>query len=326
MISLNSGVEIGQKEKPFIIAEVGSNWETLDDCLFSIKAAKLAHASAVKFQLFTHKELYGEDQSGANTKELPRGWIPALKSECDNQQIEFMCTAFSPEGLKFLDPFVNIHKIASAEMTHVRLLEAAKLTGKPVILSTGAHGPEDIARSLTYLDKDKTILMYCVAAYPAKETYLESINILRDQFQMLVGYSDHSIDSITVPRMAISHGAVVLEKHVNFSGITSPDSPHSLSFLEFKTMIEHLTKARHNLTWNKEEEPMILKHNRRIIATTNLKPNDQLIEGVNFGIYRSKERDTKALSAFLIDEINGKFIKNHIKAFEGIGPFDIEGV
>lgn len=325
-MKLNSGVEIGQNEKPFIIAEVGSNWNNIDDCMFSIKAAKMANASAVKFQLFSHRDLFGEEQSGTNTKELPRGWVPALARECEVQGIEFMCSVFSPDGLKFIDPFVNIHKIASAEMTHVRLLEAAKESDKPVILSTGAHGLEDIKRSLGYLHHDKTILMYCVAAYPAKQIFLESINILRDTFQCDVGYSDHSLESITIPRMAISHGAVVLEKHVNFSGVDSPDSPHSLDFLEFKAMIEHLHKARHNFTWNKEEEPMVLKHNRRLIATSNLRPGDKLQEGVNFGIYRSKNRETKALSAFVIDEVNGKFIKNPIKAFEGIGPFDIETI
>lgn len=320
-----NGVELG-KDRPFIIAEVGSNWLTIEDCLFSIRAAKSCKADAVKFQLFTHKDLYGEEKSGENTKELPRQWIPALAQEAKNQDIEFMCTAFSPDGLKFIDPFVNLHKIASAEMTHVRLLEAAKETGKPVILSTGAHNRQDIKRSLKYLDRERTILMYCVAAYPARQIFLESINILRDEFQVPVGYSDHSTDAICIPRMAYAHGACVIEKHVNFVGISSPDSDHSLSLSDFKDMIRYIDKPRNDFTTNKEEEPMILQHNRRLIATSNLKAGDTLIEGTNFGIYRSKERDTKALSAFFIDEANGKILKNSIKAFEGIGPFDIEGL
>lgn len=324
MIRLNNGVEIGNGQRPFIIAEVGSNWTSLEDCLFSIRAAKSCNADAVKFQLFTHEDLFGEQKSDTNTKELPRQWIPALADECKNQDIEFMCSAFSPDALNFLNPFVNIHKIASAEMTHVRLLDAAKDSGKPVILSTGAHNLQDIHRSVKLLNPDKTIVMYCIASYPARQTFLESINILRDELNLPVGYSDHSQDSITIPRMAIGHGAVVLEKHVNFVGCTSPDSPHSLSLTEFKEMIKYLEKPRNEFHYNKEEEPMILQHNRRLIATSNLKAGDKLIEGVNFGIYRSKERDTKALSAFFIDEVNGKLLKNSLKAFEGIGPFDIE--
>ncbi|MBK9203495.1 MAG: N-acetylneuraminate synthase family protein, partial [Candidatus Obscuribacter sp.] len=45
---------------------------------------------------------------------------------------------------------VEIHKIASCENTHLRLLEAVAKTGKPVIMSTGASNIEEIAWAVDF--------------------------------------------------------------------------------------------------------------------------------------------------------------------------------
>jgi hypothetical protein len=68
---------------------------------------------------------------------------------------------------------------------------------------------------------------------------------------------------------------------------------------------------------------MILRHNRRLIATRDIPVGDTLQEGINFGIYRSLKDDTKALSPFMIDYASGRAAKNAIMAGDGIGPGDL---
>jgi sialic acid synthase SpsE len=215
MITLPSGRQIGEGRPPFIIAEVGSNWLTLEDCLTSISQAKLCGADAVKFQAYNPQALYGAPLDGSWTfapirldGQLPLEWLPKLAEKAKAVGIEFMCSAFSPELVDAVDPYVNIHKVASAEMTHVRILEKLRQIGKPVILSAGASGVEDIRAALSTLGPIPVVLMYCVAAYPAREVNLGSIQLLKTQFDRPVGYSDHSVDVGEVPFSAVERGGM----------------------------------------------------------------------------------------------------------------------
>jgi len=323
-IALPSGRKIGPGHPTFIIAEVGSNFSSLQDCLTSIVAAKGAGADAAKFQLYDFGSLYGikaQDVHVAGV--LPLDWVPALKQKADAVGIEFMASCFSPGLVADLDPYVNIHKVASAEMTHVRILEQVNSFGKPVILSTGAHGEADIRQSLTYLKAVDTILMYCVAAYPTQEVDLGCIDLL-SRFRPHVGYSDHTLDVGVIPRAAVDHGACVIEKHFSAVSGSFPDSGHSLSPDQFRRMVLHLRgEAVTRLAPTREESPMVLRHNRRLIATCDIPQGGILREGENFGIYRSLKDDTHAYSAFLVDHVTGRTALKDIKAGDGVGPGDV---
>jgi sialic acid synthase SpsE len=323
-----------------IIAEVGSNWTTFEDAKNSIALAKQVGADAVKFQAFDYKALYGQDffrnDSQENGKDvwvksarpgqLPLDWLPKLAEKAKACGIEFMCTAFSPELVAAVDPYVQTHKIASAELTHVRLLEAVRKTGKPVILSTGASGRQDISNALEVLKGSSVTLMHCVAAYPARATALPRIRALKEEFGVPVGYSDHSISCDDIPSQAVhTWGATVLEKHFTIiPDVATPDGPHSLTVDQFKYMVDYI-KGRVNYLspGHSEEEGMIQRHNRRLMATHPIAQGEILIEGFNFGAYRALQDEPSALSPWLIKEVVGKSAKRAIAAGEGIRPGDV---
>jgi sialic acid synthase SpsE len=324
-MKIKAGIhEIGDGCKAFIIAEVGSNFVTFEDCKESISAAKQVGADAVKFQLYDHEALYG--LPGQLKGQLDPAWLPYLSHKAKAVGIEFMCSAFSPDQAEAVNPYVNIHKVASAELTHVRILEKLRSFGKPVFLSTGASGARDISMALDRLKPTPTVLMYCIASYPANQIQLSTIAQLRQTFGGLVGYSDHSTDVLQIPKWAVHlYKSCVIEKHVTFIEADTPDRPHSLTASQFKAMVESIREPDKlgAIGSTSEEEDMLLRHNRRLIATRDIGVGETLKEGVNFGIFRSLHNDTKALSPWVINEVNGKRVLNHLKAGEGIGPRDI---
>lgn len=271
-----------------IVAEIGSNFRDLDDCLAAIEKAASCGAHAVKFQLFSKRCLYGIPDDGFN---LPPEWLPQLKAHAAEHGVKLMCTAFSERGLALVDPYVETHKVASAEITHLELLRAVAATGKPVYLSTGASTLEDIRAAVHILRKSEVTLLYCVAAYPARETDLRMIERLGAEFPNLdVGLSDHSVEVISIPVTAKEcYGITVLEKHVNFlpPDVRTPDSPHSLNEAQFHMMCKALRGAdRDEYSAMPEETEMFARHNRRMVATGPIAEGEPLEYGRNYGYFR----------------------------------------
>ncbi len=271
--------------KPFIIAEVGSNWRDLNDCIQSIGQAKAVGADAVKFQAFNWTALYGVEQRhwAKIPHELDVAWLPKLKEKADACHIELMCTAFSPELVEAVDPYVTVHKVASSDLSYPQLLEAVIKTRKPRIISVGASSQGDImlakSRS-TDADWTQTVWMYCVAAYPARTIDLRVMDLIGKTYGFH-GFSDHSTDIVGHPVEAARRGAVVLEKHFTaFPNVSTPDRPHSLTVDEFKTMVDYIRGIRQPVIGpTPEEKDMLLRHNRRLIATMEITTGDLLVYG-----------------------------------------------
>jgi sialic acid synthase SpsE len=323
-IKVREGLEIGDDFDPFIIAEVGSNWTSFEDCKNAVAQAKACGADAVKFQIYSGDALFGSHKKIDG--EMPSNWVPKLAEKAKACGIEFMITAFSPELYDVVNPYVNIHKVASSELSHKRILEKVRSYGKPVILSCGAATQSDIGRAIDLLGDTPTILMYCVGAYPARFVDPTLIPIMKERFNRLVGYSDHTTDVMFIPGAATkSLGACVLEKHVTFIDADTPDRPHSLTADEFKLMVKAIKMGFDTpIGPTREERDMVVMHRRRLIATSQINPGDEFIENKNFGIYRSLKEDTRSMSGFDVDKLKDKKSKIAISPGDGIGPFDFE--
>lgn len=323
----------------YIVAEIGSNWTSFDDAKDSIAMAKNCGADAVKFQMFTKEELTGfpplikevrNDETGQMEpvdrklySEMPRDWLPKLKEKADAVGIDFLCTAFSPEGLDYVDPYVSAHKIASSDLSYPALLERAKGKGKAVFLSTGASSLSDVALALALLDKSQTTLLYCVSAYPAKDVNLFAIDVLRNKFNVDVGYSCHTTDIHTAVHASHYHQALVIEKHFKLRDMATPDNPHSLNPDQFKEMVRRIKEDDRTVHFpDPSEKAMLLMHNRRLVCIKDVAEGEALIYGKNFGCYRSLKEDIKGLSGFAWQHVNGKTAKVAFKAGDTIGPLE----
>jgi len=243
----------------FNICEVGSNYNGDLDCAVEyLRAAKAAHADAVKFQTLRKDKLVAPRAyiNGAwidnpvykafASLELPDEWHFELKRRADEIGIEFFSTPFYLEAVDLMERVgVRTYKIASGDITFLPLLRAVGATGKRVVLSTGASDLSDIEQALNALTQSGArdiTLLHCVANYPPRwdEMNLRAIPTLKKTFGLPVGISDHTPGGM-VPIAAAALGAVAVEKHVTFDRTQSgPDHPFAMTMEEYAGMIAQL--------------------------------------------------------------------------------------
>lgn len=217
-----------------IVAEAGINHDgDLDNAFLLVDEAKRAGADAVKFQMFSAKRLKRPELA---MYQLEADEMGQLQSYCHSLGIEFMCTPFSVDDLVAIEPLLKRIKIASGCIRNVGLLEAARMTGKPVIVSTGMSTQEEIAQAVRFV---AATLLHCTSAYPCPlpDVNLRAMSVLSAFFGRPVGYSDHT-KGITVPIAAAAMGATVIEKHLTLDcRAPGPDHAASIEPDDFRVMV-----------------------------------------------------------------------------------------
>ncbi len=281
----------------YILAEIGINHDgDIKIAKDLIKAAKTAGADGVKFQIIHPNTLLNAYVYEDGVKK-PN---PAIKifnkyALYDNdyielaeysakQDIDFMCSCFDRESVDFIDPYVKAHKIASGDITHIPLLKHIGSKHKPVILSTGMSDIHMIRQALNAIrdggGKDITLL-HCVSLYPPSdnEVNLNAIRVLQNEFELPVGFSDHTLDDISAIA-AYSLGARFIEKHVTFNkNATGADHAMSIEINDFARMIEKLRRLQ-ELTGVAEKIPAQREKEvakgalRGVYARQNIKKGD----------------------------------------------------
>lgn len=338
----------------FVIAEAGSNWKsdsTYDDDLNQakklIKIASRCGANAVKFQTFRSETLYAYNAGTSNylaqegmdmsindifeNLSMPYDMIFELSKFCQEFGVLFMSTPFSVDDAKQIDPYVSFHKLASYEINHVKLLEYLGNTGKPILLSTGASTLSDIDFAINSIKQFESefALMQCTSKYP---TPLEFLNLsvipnLKKLYECPIGFSDHSLDPVIGPLLAVGYGATIIEKHFTIDRtLPGPDHKFSLIPNELEYMIQSIRSADlAKGTGIKEILPVeneLAKFAKRALQSTkDILEGEELIEGKNFDILRPGNRIQGASPKFL-KEINGKHSKKFIKKGDGIVEYE----
>jgi len=242
-----------------------------------------------------------------------------------------MSTPFSITDAKEVDPYVEIHKIASFEINHVRLLEYLAKCGKPILVSTGASTYEEIDFAVNLLKKNSNTqigLFQCTSKYPAP---IESLNLsvipqMKSRYNLPIGLSDHSMEPVIAPLCAIGLGATFIEKHFTLDrNLPGPDHPFALIPDELKLMINAIrqadkTKGKGEKIILDEEKELYKVGKRAIQAIKEIKKGDILSEGVNFDILRPGKR-TRGLDPKFLFEVEGKKAKRDFVLGDGITEY-----
>jgi len=338
----------------YVIAEAGSNWRMgtpkrdREMARALIDAAIETGANAVKFQTYRPESVYVENAGSSDYLSengisesirdiftdlaMPYELIGELATYCRQQGIDFMSTPFSRADFEAVDPFVAIHKIASYEISHIRLLELAARSGKPLILSTGASTEADIAWAVdTFYANGGTrlCLLQCTAKYPAP---LDSLNLntipwLKQRFGVPAGLSDHSRDPVFGPLAAVALGAQVVEKHFTLDNrLPGPDHPFALTPTELKQMVTAIRAAEQVTgTGIKEvlpaETELSTYARRGIQAIRPIAQGEKLIEDENIAILRPGKQQLGIHPRF-ISQLNGQLASRNIPLGDGIRSGD----
>ena len=254
-------------KKVFIIAELSANHSgSLQTAKDTIYAAKESGADAIKLQTYMPEWMTidckkddfliksGTLWDGKNLFELykeamlPLEWHEELFNYARSIELEIFSSPFSKEAVDFLEQFnPPAYKIASFEITDYELIDYTASKGKPIIVSTGIADFEDIQNAVNTAKKYniEIALLKCTSAYPAprSEVNLKTIPALKEIFNVIVGFSDHTL-GISAPVAAVTMGARIVEKHfILDKSIDSPDKDFSLTPEEFKEMVKAIREV-----------------------------------------------------------------------------------
>lgn len=287
----------------FIIAEMsGNHLMDFDRAVAIMQAAKDAGADAIKLQTYTPDSItlncddpcfqitQGTIWDGTTLYKLyekaytPREWQPKLKQIAEEMGLIFFSAPFDLDSVDFLEEMnVPAYKVASPEITDIPLIRKIAKIGKPIIISTGIAYMADIELAMrTCMEEgnDQVILLKCTSTYPApyEDTNLRTIPSMRENFDCIVGLSDHTMGG-AVAGAGVALGAKVIEKHLTLRRSDGgPDAAFSMEPEEFKEMTYHIRmieKAMGKVTYElTSRQKKTREHARSLFVAKDMKAGE----------------------------------------------------
>lgn len=264
---------VSERNPTYFVADISANHDgDLERAKMLIHLAAENGANAAKFQNFRAKKIVSDTGFAAMSKRVSHQsqwkksvievyeeasllweWTPILRQESTKAGIEYFSTPYDLEAVDMLDPFVEVYKIGSGDITWLDMILKVASKRKPVLLACGASSISDVQRAMDILlqSNSEIALMQCNTNYTESPDNFKHIhlNVLRTFASMypdvVLGLSDHTPGHSTVLG-AVALGARVIEKH--FTDDTNRIGPdHSFS-LDPRTWKEMVTCTR-ELEW-----------------------------------------------------------------------------
>ena len=324
--------------RPAIIAEVGMNHGGDENLAWEmIQAAHENGADFVKLQTYLTERFFHPSLTYFNSTksmELSRESTTELFINSEKKGIQLFTTPFDLESVDFIDKFSpKLYKVASMDNDNSPLIQGIAQKNRPVIVSCGMANLEEISQVLetvVNVGNDRLILLHCISDYPAKPDSLNlaMIPYLKKQLKVPIGFSDHAI-GLHSAYMAISMGAVVIEKHFTINRQLCekiPDADHEISIepkelKELRGFCDDASlmrgKAPRQITSGEEEGRTAFR--RGLYTRKAVKAGEKLsLENTVL------LRPVKGIAANQWTDVFGKSFLREIKAMEAINLSDLE--
>lgn len=259
--------KVGVGHPLYFIADIAANHDgDIQRAFKLIEIAKEVGADAAKFQNFKAKTIVsqkGFDQLGGqfshqsswkksvyqvyDDASVSYEWTQKLKEKCDDVGIEYFTSPYDFDSVDHVDPFLNVYKIGSGDISWLEIIKYIAQKDKPVLLATGASTLDDVKRAMTVLEShiSDVVLMQCNTNYTAAHENFKyiNLNVLKTYKQLypnvVLGLSDHTHGHATVLG-AIALGAHVFEKHfTDDNSRGGPDHKFAMNPITWKTMVKN---------------------------------------------------------------------------------------
>jgi N-acetylneuraminate synthase len=335
--------KIGGSHGLYFVADIAANHDgSLERAFKLIELAQAAGADAAKFQNFQAPKIVSRQgfealgdkmshQAGWKKSvyetyqdaSLPAFWTAKLKAKCDEVGLEYFTSPYDFESVDLVDPFVNVYKIGSGDITWPEIIKYIAKKGKPIMLATGASDMNDVARAMNILRVHGTevILMQCNTNYTARPENFNFINLnvlksWRDEFpEVVLGLSDHTPGHATVLG-AVALGARVFEKHfTDDNNREGPDHKFAMNPQSWREMVDRANELFRALgdgikKVEKNEEESIGLQRRSIRAGQDL-PAGHLLERDDLSLLRPIPQN--GLPPYRLTEVIGKKLIRPLK-------------
>jgi len=345
---------VGETDPVYFIADISANHDgDLERAKALVHLAAQSGAHAAKFQNFRAEQIvsqYGFEHMSSQLSHqakwkksviqvyreasLPWEWTEPLKKECDKAGIEYFSTPYDLEAVDMLDPYVEVFKVGSGDITWTEMLLKIASKKKPVLLAAGASELDEVKKSVDTILKHnrELILMQCNTNYTGSPENFKYINLnalkaFRQAYpEMVLGLSDHTPGHATVLG-AVTLGARAIEKHfTDDTNREGPDHPFSMTPQTWREMVDRTQELMSALgdgvkRVEDNERDTVVVQRRSIRADRDLKKGE-ILKREDLIVLRPCPQD--GLPPYRLGEVVGKKIKRDVEAGDHLRWNDLE--
>ena len=218
----------------FITAEIGTNHVgSIDIAKKIIDVVVETGCDAVKFQKKDVENIYSKEfldtylespwgttqRSMRLNREFSIEQFKEIDDYCRTKKIEWYVSCWDTKSQIEMRQFnTKYNKVASAMLTHEKLLHLIAEERKHTFISTGMSTIDDVEKAVNIFKKHDCPfeLMHTNSSYPSTldEANLYVISELQKKFKCEVGYSGHEKSAYLVCVCAVMLGATSIERHI----------------------------------------------------------------------------------------------------------------